>query len=216
MWPSSVDPQRAVQQSIGEQRERSRPFEPGRQHRVGNPQRQQFGIRPLHEDDTRRLGGGERRAAIRGGDIAHARDCGLEGVVDKKPEELGNVTDGVVIERRRAIETAPRQQHAAGRTGIGAAVTEIKSIAQHRLVLAAAGDAGAGGGGFERQAPPPHPGEDGIGADAGIDDGERGAGQKGSLAGIGAGGLDARPGRKRRQRNAFFNHMILGAAHDRG
>ena len=76
----------------------------------------------------------------------------------REVQGFGDVEDNVIVERLGAIKAAPRQEHAAGRSRIVAAATQEEGVAQHRLVFAAAHDARAGGGGFQGETAPPHPG----------------------------------------------------------
>jgi hypothetical protein len=119
-----------------------------------------------------------------------------------------------------AIEPAPRDQHASGRTGIVAAVAQQEGVAQHRLVLAAARDPRTGGGGLERQAAPPRPGEGHARPHPAIQHGQRRAGLEcGPRVGVGVGDRriaagPARHGRQHRQ-NYRCGGRLSGASHGR-
>ena len=140
--------------------------------------------------------------------MLHVRDRRAQRVVDFELQGFGDVKDGVIRERRGAVEAAPRHQHAPRRAGIVAAVAQEKSIAQRRLVLAAARDARAGGSGLQRQAAPPHPveGHSGTSPHAAIEHGECGAGSKPGVVAVGdrrlgaCRSLEPRPARQWRQR----------------
>jgi hypothetical protein len=98
-------------------------------------------------------------------------------------------------------------------------VAQQKSVAQHRLVLAAARDACAGGGGLERQAAPPRPGKGRgphVGPDPAIERGQRGAGlERGPDVGVGDRRLAAGPARqgRRNRQNCRCDRRLWGTNH---
>jgi hypothetical protein len=107
-------------------------------------------------------------------------------------------------------------------------VAQREGVAQHRLVLAAARDARAGGRGLQRQAAAPRPGEGHlcphIRAHAQIEHGERGAGlERGHRVGPGFGvrvgdrRIAAGPARHWRQhrQNWRCGGLLSGASHGR-
>jgi len=147
-----------------------------------------------------------------------------QGVVHPERQGLGDVEHGVPHEwgreRGGAIEATPGDQQASGRTGIGAAVAQQQGVAQARLVLAAACDPRAGGGGLERQAAPPRPGERGcpcVRPHPGIEGGERGAGLERGRD-VGDPRPAAGPARHRRQnrQNRRCGGLLAGAGHAPG
>jgi hypothetical protein len=84
----------------------------------------------------------------RGGEPLHVGDRRAQGIVHFELQDVGDVEDGVIGERRGPVEAAPGFQHASRRPGIGAAMAQEKHIAQRRLVLAAARDPRTGGAAF--------------------------------------------------------------------
>ena len=144
--------------------------------------RQNFGIGPLRHDDARGLPRRRTaRHALEAGELLRAGDRRAQSIVDVQIQKS----------RRRATPHPPssgaersRPRHASSMRPPGRdrrALAQEKSIAQHRLVLVAARDPGAGGGGLEREAAAPHAGEGHISADARVENGEGGAGPKGGL-----------------------------------
>ena len=121
--------------------------------------------------------------------------------------------DSVIRERGGAIEAAPGHQQAPGRSGIVAAVAQEEGVPQHGLVLDAARHPGAGGGGLERQAAPPHPSEGRIGAYPGIERGQGGAGLECGL-GVGDRRIEPRPARQGRPWKCLCGGLLRGASHE--
>jgi len=140
-------------------------------------------------------------------------DRRAQSVVHLELEGLDNMEDGLIPQRRGAIEAAPGHQHAAGRTGIVAAVAQQEGVAQRRLVLAAARDPRSGGRGLQRQAAAPHPGEGHVCAHSAIEHGERGAGPKRGLVAVCDRRIDAGPARHWRQRKCLCERLLRGASH---
>jgi hypothetical protein len=62
------------------------------------------------------------------------RRHGAQLIVHLELEGLDNMEDGLIPQRRGAIEAAPRHQHASRRPGIIAAVAQEEHIAQRRRV----------------------------------------------------------------------------------
>jgi hypothetical protein len=202
-----------MRQGGRDERQRQRPVETACQHRVGEPQRQNFGVRASRQNKARGLSRCERRAAIARGDLLHAGDRGAQRVVDFEVQCFGDVENDVVVERRRAIERALGDHHAAGRSRIVAAAAEKKSIAQHRLVLATTCEPHARGSGLQGEAPPPRPGKQRLGAHARIEHGEGGAGREGGFVGVGDRHFEARPARQGRQRKSFWDRIFCDSGH---
>ena len=73
----SAAPQRRMHEGAGDQRQRPRPFETGRQHRVGEPQRQNLGAGLLRHD-ARGLRGRKGCGLDRGGELLHVGDRGAQ------------------------------------------------------------------------------------------------------------------------------------------
>jgi hypothetical protein len=147
-----------------------------------------------------------------------SESCGAQPIVHLELQRFGDVEHSLIRQRGGAIEPAPRHQHASRRPGIIAAMAQEKHIAQCRLVLAAARDARTGGGGFQRQAAPPHPGERHVRAYPGIEHGQRGAGlERGPSVGVGVGDrrLVAGPAwqRRRNRQNCVCVRCLRGADH---
>ena len=80
----------------GDQWQRPGPFEPCREDRVGEPERQDLGIGPLHHDDPRRLRGGEGSGPGGGGELLHVGDRRAQDIVHFELQGFGGVADGLV------------------------------------------------------------------------------------------------------------------------
>ena len=147
------------------------------------------------------VGRGERRPPARSCEVLGRRDRTAQSVVDGQVQSFGEVENRLVSQRIGTVELTPGQQQAAARSGIAAGGAEEKRIAEQKFVFAAAGHAGTGGGGLQRQAAAPRAGPGGGGVDAGAQGRQRGAdgksrfGQK--VSARAAAGVVARPARKR-------------------
>ena len=198
-------PSGAREQRRGEQGESERPFQPLRQHGIGEPGREQLALpspaakrrapgarrqgAPGEGKDLRR---GERRRSVASGARLGGVDRLLQRLVMRDPQNLGGgVERRTPMPRRACGQFPPGEQTLARGSRIGPRPGEMEGVAQRRLVLGPAGAAHTGGGGAERQAPTENAGPGRVFADDRVEAGKRRAGQKGGF-GFLSGALTAR------------------------
>ena len=167
-----------------EQRQRERPFQLEREHRVGESRCEEFALpcpaggrqRAPRELVAARRREGRQPIAV---DAGHGGfDRGVQRLIAGNVQRLGGAFDlGTPSGRGCRRQRAPGQQPTSRRSPVGPRAGEMEDVAQRRFVLAAAGPRNAGGG-AERQtlAPDAEPGR--VFTQRRVEAGERGAGEK--------------------------------------
>ena len=178
-------PSAAGEQRRGEQGQRERPFQPLREHGVGEPGREQLALpspaakrrRPAPDVRARRARANARAAANGAGRApaaqASAASSGLfQRFVVRNPENLGGGGQrGPPLPGRAGGELPAGEKEPSRGSGIAARPAEVERVAQRGLVFGAAGAAHACRGGAQGQAAAENAGPGRVFADDGVEAG---------------------------------------------